>query len=182
MVAANRSFPWPYVIGSMIVVCGGLIGLILAMYGTVQNDGDVSALVIATLLGALLALALVLTWGASQPFHFRRQIPVATNDVYRHAEAWFGRAPWALSRNDGRDLVFWRRTEPVLGVVLILLILGVVPGILYYFWARGTQTVYLSIRPLPDGTDLEVLVQPRGGDGRNRVADFFNSLHRYAPR
>lgn len=175
MVAANRPIPWPFV----IVVGGALAGLVIGLVSAQRNDTPTSvwvALMLAAI-GSLVGLALVLIWTESRAFHLRRQVPLTVTEVYDHAEQWFGRAPWTLARNDGRELVFWRRTEPVIIVVIVLLLFGVIPGILYYFWARGTQTIHIAVRPISGGSNLEIMVQPRAADSRKRVVDFYNSLH-----
>ena len=61
-------------------------------------------------------------------------------------------------------------------MALFYFLLGVIPGVLYLLFSRGSQTVALGIFPESDGTDLEIVVHPQGGGGRRRVVRFFNSL------
>jgi hypothetical protein len=176
--ANGQRLPW-----SIIVIGGlGLAGLAAgyAMADANGEDNRWGASLALGILGLLAALWLVLAWGSNQPFRLRRRVPFAAADVRQHAVWWFGGAPWVLSRDDGYELVFWRRTEPILGVVLILLLFGVVPGILYYFWARGTQTVAIAFADVENGADIEILVDPQGATGRSTVVRFYNSLHALA--
>jgi hypothetical protein len=178
MLAANRSIPWPFGIVAGGAVAGALLGLWI---GPPEGADSVwPATIFLGLGGFVIALVLVVDWLGSRPFYLQRHVPIEAQAIHDHSERWFGRAPWVLARNDPNALVYWRRTEPIAGTIFFLL-LGILPGILYYFWARGTQTVALNIAPAPGGTDLRIVGHPQGSDGRNRAVDFFNSLHRLAP-
>jgi hypothetical protein len=155
------------------------VGAVLGFWLAAANDADSvwPATIVFGVGGFLAGVIVVAGWAESRPYTLYRQVPIAADAIHGHAEQWFGRAPWVLARNDPHELVYWRRTEPAKGTVLFLLILGVVPGVLYYFWARGPQTIAIGLTPAPVGSDLEIVVHPQRSDGRNRAIDLFNSLH-----
>lgn len=113
------------------------------------------------LFGLLLAAALVNAWHESQPFVLERHVPLGTDELHDYAAQWFGQAPWHLAQVEPDRLAWWRRTEPRVGVFVVLLLFGILPGVLYFLWARHEQTVTIA---------------PCLNDGRNRVVDFYNAL------
>jgi hypothetical protein len=170
MTLAGRRVSWP-----LATIAGGT--LVGAAYGLALAGIDARGALFGAVAGLLLTGALVEGWQGGRTFALERWAPLAPDAIRGHAGRWFGRAPWVLAKSDPRELIHWRRTEPVRGVVLVLLIFGVLPGILYYFWARGTQTVTIGVAPAPGGAELKIIVRPQRSDGRNQVVDVFNSLH-----
>jgi hypothetical protein len=167
---------------SLYIVAGvsvaGLAGG-FAIASTHDAANPWSAAISLGVFGLIAALALVAGWSSSKPFTLVRRVPIAPEELRRYAAWWFGDAPWMLARNDEDHLVYWRRTEPAAGTVIVLLFFGVIPGILYYFMARGKQRISISIQPAPapGGADLQITAKPQGSEGRKRVIKFYNSLH-----
>lgn len=154
---------------------GGVAGLLLS---TRSDSADsVRSLALGAVIGLIVTLFAVVEWVGSRRYRLARTVPLDPEAVQVHAARWFGGPPWSLSRQQPGELVFWRRLEPNILTALVLLMFGIVPGVIYLAFSRGTQTLALRIEPSSTGTDLEILVQPQGNDGRRAVSRFFNSLH-----
>lgn len=165
------------------VVIGTALAFAALGFGLGRADGGNPwpiALVVG-LAGLLLAGALTNAWRESQPFVLEHRVPAAADEIHDSAAQWFGRAPWRLAQAEPRRLAWWRETTPTIGVFIILLIFGILPGILYYVWARHRQTLIIDITPVPGGADVRIEIGPRLNDGRNRVVDFYNSLQDLVP-
>lgn len=165
------------------MVGGGLAGLGYSLLRAqrLETSLAVGAAVYFILVGALIGLVVALDVTERRVFRLRRQVPIAEDDLYRYARAWFGHGPWHFLRDEGGELVFRRRTEPSTSIFIFLLVLGVLPGIVYSLLMHGTQTVHIVARPISGGSDLEIAVQPRREDGRRRVTRFYNSLQNLLP-
>lgn len=163
----------------MALLGGGVIGG--AAVATLSRPEGIqqvfTTFAIGAIFGLVIALFAVAEWAGSRLYRLRRRVPLPPESISTHAARWFGGPPWTLARQQSGELVYWRQLGPNFFTALVLLVIGVVPGLLYLFFARGTQTIAIGIVPTATGSDLEILIQPQGHDGRRAVNRFFNSLH-----
>ena len=167
----------PYLVIGMCGVVAGVVGV--AAYASDGLGPAIVAGVVGLALGASLAAIGVGRYLGSRTFRLERRVPIPAGAVRDRATWWFGRAPWVLARTETDELVYWRERWPRLGVAIVLLLFGVIPGVIYLLLSRGSQTVTLGIVPTPNGTDLAIMVHPQRGGGRQNAIGFFNSLHEF---
>lgn len=137
-------------------------------------------LVIIGVVPLILALVLVAPRG-SPPYALRQWAPLPTTTIRDHALRWFGGAGWAPTLAHADALAFARKAPPNAGVAILLMFFGVVPGVLYLLLGGQRQTVTVLLKPTPDGSDLELVVNTGSSGGRASVEAFFNSLHSLVP-
>jgi hypothetical protein len=163
-----------YVIASC-GLAGGILGFVPRLH-----DGMSSSIIagfVGALLGASIGAIVTGRYVGSRVFHLHREVPISAGSIRDHATSWFGRAPWVLAKNDADELVYWRQSQPNMTTAVLLLLIGILPGILYLVWPRPEQTIALGFQPNSAGTNLEIYVGPQAGGGIRTAVDFFNSLH-----
>jgi len=165
---------WLFIVAGITV--GGLAGGYAIGYAN-NAPSPWNPAIFFAVLGLVGAFGTVVAWSTNRPYTLARRVPIAPEELRRYTAWWFADAPWTLAGNDENFFVYWRRTEPLAGTVVILLLLGVVPGIIYFFLARGTQRFSIFVHPAPGGSDLQITVKPQGSEGRKRAVKFYNSLH-----
>lgn len=176
-----REHRW-WIIGAGVAV--GAVGLLLALgdgrRGQLGGIGWQEFVVVLLLVGAVpLLVLLVANLGpGSRPYILRQWAPLPPARIRAHAVRWYAAEGWTLT--DGSEagaLAFRRRPAPETGVAVLLFFLGVVPLLIYLLVGGREQTTTIIPTPLPDGTDLEIIVGAKGGGGRESAERFFTSLH-----
>jgi hypothetical protein len=104
-------------------------------------------------------------------------VPLPAVDVRRHPARWYVASGWTFHGGERDALSVTRWVSPNVAVALLLLLIGIIPGLLYLLLAGGQLTTTMLMTPVPDGTELEIIVNRCGDGGQATAARVFNSLH-----
>lgn len=96
--------------------------------------------------------------------------PIATHldldDSKMHVKSWINRWPgWSLTSVEERAFVFTRTVTPNMGTAIMLLLLGIIPGLLYLLTGARKQTINVYFKPAKKN-DTELLVEAGRETGR----------------
>lgn len=98
-------------------------------------------------------------------------------EIRLHATRGSAASGWTPNANQPAALSFGRRTPPNPLPTVLPFLFGIVPGLLYLLLGSRTQTAAVVTTPLPDGTQLEIVVSSRDSGGQASAVAFVNSLH-----
>lgn len=155
---------------------GAIAGFVIVAVLTVGSPGSTIAgtLWLPLVLAAAGALLVISTEGA-QPYHINEWTPLPAAAIRRHAIRSFALNGWMLRSDDGRVLSFSRNTLNLQDLGCLVLVSGLLAFI--YLLGRTNLSATIVLSPVPDGTEVEIIVNTRGGGGQVAAVGFFNSLH-----
>lgn len=170
-----------WLIGAGIAV--GAVALLLYLSDGRRVLGGIGwqeFLIVLLLVGAVPLLILLVAnfGGGARPYILRQWAPLPPERIRTHAVRWYAEEGWTLTGGgEAGALAFRRRPPPDTGLAILLFFLGVVPLLIYLLLGGREQTTTIIPTPVPDGTDLEIVVSAKGGGGQASAERFFNSLH-----
>ena len=131
---------------------------------------------------AVLVLGLVLDAARlrQRPFEFRAFAPFPPEEILDRADTWFEGAGWELQESPDDRVVAERQPALNTATLLVLLIAGIVPGIVYLVVSRRARIVTMTVRATPaegGGT-----VELTGTGLSSEALAFFRGLHADANR
>ena len=159
---------------------GLLIGAIVAVVLRSQTSLDVSwwyLLTLGALVGAVIGGAIALAVADAASYRLHEWAPIRTETILRHAVRRYREAGWSVTSSSDTSVTLQRRGRPNSGITVLLLLLAVVPGVVYWLLLKRTVTTVVVGEPVPDGTEVEISVSQSGDGGRVSAVAFFNSLH-----
>lgn len=159
---------------------GLLIGAIVAVVLRSQTSFAVSwwyLLTLGALIGAVVGGAIALALADAAPYRLHEWAPIRTETILRQAVRRYREAGWSVTASADDAVTLQRRGRPNSGITVLLLLLGVIPGVVYWFLLKRTATTVIAGEAVPDGTEVEITVSQSGDGGRVSAVAFFNSLH-----
>ena len=108
-------------------------------------------------------------------FEFRAFAPFPPDEILDRADIWFERAGWDVKEGPDDRVVAERQPALNTATLLVLLVAGVVPGIVYLLVARRAKVVTMTVRAAPaegGGT-----VELTGTGLSSEALAFFRGLH-----
>jgi len=155
---------------------GAIGGFIVVGLIAVSDPGPamVGALWIPIVL-ALGGAGFVLSGEGAQPYHLSEWAPLPAAAIRQHAIRWFAAEGWALHVSEPRMLTLSRNTLNAQDLGCLALLSGLLAFI--YLMGRRNLTMTILLAPVPDGTEVEIIVNSRGSGGQGAAVGFFNSLH-----
>ncbi len=159
---------------------GLLVGAVIALVLRLTTSLDVSWLYVVSLaavIGAVIGGGLALAQVERAPFRLDEWAPLRPETVLRQATRRYREAGWDVADTGDTAMTFTRRARPNTGVAILLLLLLIVPGVVYWFVAKRTLTTAVVAEPVPDGSEVSITVNQTGDGGRVSAVAFFNSLH-----
>jgi len=126
---------------------------------------------------AALVLGLVLDAARlrQRPFEFRAFAPFPPDEILDRADTWFEGAGWELQDAPDDRVVAERQPALSMATLLVLLIAGIIPGIVYLVVSRRARVVTMTVlaTPAEGGGTVELT-----GTGLSSEAlAFFRGLH-----
>jgi MFS family permease len=159
---------------------GLLVGAIVALVLRLTTTLDVSwAYVVAlgAVIGAVVGGGIALAQIEREPYRLVEWAPLRPETILRQATRRYREAGWEVVESGDRAMTFSRRGRPNTGVAILLLLLLVVPGVVYWLRVKRTLRTTIETEPVPDGSDVTISVNQTGDGGRVSAVAFFNSLH-----
>ena len=154
-----------------------MIFVILLLAGTRVPGltGHLGLLVVISLVLLVLGLVLDAARLRQRSFEFHAFAPLPPDEILDRADTWFAGTGWEVL--DGPDDRVVVRREPTLSLptLLLLLVAGIVPGLIYLVVARRAQPVTITIMAssAEGGAEAEL-----AGSGLSSEAlAFFRGLH-----
>ncbi len=126
---------------------------------------------------AALVLGLVLDAARlrQRPFEFRAFAPYAPEVILDRADTWFEGAGWEIQEGPEDRVVAERQPALNAATLLVLLIAGIVPGLVYLVVSRRAKVVTMTVRAtLADGGGT---VEMTGTGLSSEALAFFRGLH-----
>jgi len=132
---------------------------------------------LAILIGAVIGGALALRALDRRPYRLNEWAPLRAETVLRHAVRWYRNEGWSVQEASENRIEFVRNGKPNSGTTILLLMLFIVPGVIYWFFRPRQFSTAVSAIDIPDGCDIEIVVNESGGGAMATAIAFFNSLH-----
>lgn len=164
----RRRLPVGAVVGASL---GVLLVLLLADNA---REGGIPAAVLDFPIGLGALGAAAVSWYAQgKRFGLHQRVPVVPKQVRQHATGWHVASGWTLQGGTPDALAFTRggRSDPN---ARCLLLLGPLPFLLM---SRPRQTLTIQVWPGTNGSEVEIIVSPRGSGGQASAVRFFTSFH-----
>ncbi len=126
---------------------------------------------------AALVLGLVLDAARlrQRPFEFRAFAPFPPDEILDRADTWFERAGWEVREGPDDRVVAERQPALNTATLLVLLIAGIVPGIVYLLVARRARVVTMTV--LATEAEGGGTVELTGTGLSSEALAFFRGLH-----
>ncbi|HEV2529285.1 MAG TPA: hypothetical protein VGT61_12645 [Thermomicrobiales bacterium] len=159
---------------------GLLVGAVIALVLRLMTTIDVSWLYVVSLaavIGAVIGGGVALAQVERTPFRLDEWAPLRPETILRQATRRYREAGWQVATTSETAMTFTRRARPNTGIAILLLLVLVVPGVVYWFVAKRTLTTTVLAEPVPDGSEVTITVNQTGDGGRVSAVAFFNSLH-----
>lgn len=159
---------------------GAVIGaIVIGIWNWVAETGPNWILVggLAVLIGAVIGGGLALRSLDRRPYRLSEWAPLHAETVLRHAVRWYRDAGWSVQEGSDNRVVLTRKGKPNSGTTVLLMLLFVVPGLLYWYFASRRFITSISALEVPDGCDVEIVVNQSGDGAMMTAIAFFNSLH-----
>jgi MFS family permease len=159
---------------------GAVVGaIVIGIWNAVSETSPDWTLVggLAVLIGAVIGGAFALRSLDRRPYRLNEWAPLRAETVLRHAVRWYRNAGWLVQESTENQVVFVRKGKPNSGTTIMLLLLLLLPGLLYWLLASRRFTTTVSALDVPDGCDIEIVVNESGDGAMMTAIAFFNSLH-----
>ena len=159
---------------------GVLLGAVVALLLRTLTTLDVSWLYIVALgavIGAVIGGSLSLARLDREPYRLFEWAPLRGETILRQATRRYREAGWSVRDSGDEAMTFTRRGRPNAGIAILLLLVLIVPGVVYWFVVRRTLVTTVTTLPVVDGSEVEIRVNESGDGGRVSAVAFFNSLH-----
>jgi hypothetical protein len=104
-------------------------------------------------------------------------------DVVQAAIQTFTARGWTTTSRSGRNVTFTRSQSPGCGIVLVLFLFGIIPGLIYWVAAKRSLVVSVladNVAGQPGQADVQISWNRNGG-GRSPSLDFLNMIAPGAP-
>ena len=132
-------------------------------------------LLVIDLAAVVLGLVLDAARLRQRPFEFRAFAPFPPDEILDRADTWFEHAGWVVREGPDECVVAERQPALNTATLLVLLVAGVVPGIVYLLVARRAKVVtmtVLAVEAQGGGT-----VELKGTGLSSEALAFFRGLH-----
>lgn len=155
------------------------VGIATLVEATGSEPADAATFILLPVVLALAGSLIVAVIEGARPHVLRQWVPIDAEAVRSHAIRWYATAGWTPVGGETGMLSFTRRTAPESSTLLVLFLLGIVPGLRYLLVGGRRQTTTILTTSAPDGTgtELEIIVSSKDHGGRPSANLFFNSLH-----
>jgi len=126
---------------------------------------------------AALVLGLVLDAARlrQRPFEFRAFAPFPPDEILDRADTWFERAGWDVQDGPEDRVVAERQPALNTATLIVLLVAGIVPGIVYLLVSRRAKVVTMTV--LASGAEGGGTVELTGTGLSSVALAFFRGLH-----
>lgn len=129
------------------------------------------------LVGAVIGGAFALGAMDRRPYRLNEWAPLRPETVLRHAVRTYMSEGWEVAEGSENRVVLARKGKPNVGTAMLFALLLIVPGVLFWFFASRRLTTSISALEVPDGSDIEIVVNQSGDGAMAAAIAFFNSLH-----
>ena len=142
-------------------------GLVVAVLMATVSGRD--AAVVVLVLAAIIACAVLIRWAirSRSSLSFSGPgtliVPYSPEDAVDYATAYMARKGFAIAHTSKATATFMRPKKPKLDTGILLLLLGIIPGLLYFGLFRGTRTTSMTALGGAEGTEVVLSGDDYGG-------------------
>lgn len=154
-----RALPATSVAIACVLVASALI-VVRAVSGGISGGAGSAAVPLLVIFALFIVIGLAVDGSANAGARTRwnEELAISATDLERQVSAYYANAGWTAQRDDAEFKVFVRRSSLNVGLLIVLLILGVVPAVLYlavHALSRA-EAVTVAITPTMAGARIEM--------------------------